>query len=100
MSGERCKSKTSLNEYLGLTLPPLREGKWGLHTVVSRRYSYMIVSRAIEPPKPVTSYSFSVSTASKLPVRDSSLHPGQRNYIYLLLPSKLQELYSNCCVWV
>lgn len=92
MSGQRYKSKTSLNEYLGLTLPPLREGKWGLHTVVSPRYSYMIASRAMELPKPSALYSFSVSTANKLPLRDSFLHPGQCNYVYLLLPSELQEL--------
>lgn len=51
----------SLNIF-GLTLPPRREGKWGLHTVISHTDIYRTMSRATEDSKSLASYSCSVST--------------------------------------
>lgn len=57
--------QVSLNVF-GLALPPRREGKRGLHTVISHTDTYRTMSRATEDSKSLASYSFSVSTEIEL----------------------------------
>ena len=57
--------QVSLNVF-GLTLPPRREGKWGLHTVISPTDIYRTMSRATEDSKSLALYSFCVSTENEL----------------------------------
>lgn len=55
------RRQVSLNIF-GLMLSPKREGRGGLHTIISPTDTCSTMSRATEDSRSLVSYSFSVST--------------------------------------